>query len=360
MSTAVHPYAEIVDALRSPYASDDLVPDASVPLLVTDVTGRTVDREAAHALKALPAVTVAVGDDASGASGAGMAAFDVLVAENPAGGAAAGAGAGAGADSGAVHWLAPDGGVASVVATIDERVRSHPQASVAAVRLLRLSEGLDTVDGLVAESLTYSTLQAGPEFAHWLDHRPTRGGIDVDPVPLLVERSEKELRLVFNRPEIHNAFGFEVRDALVEALQLAAADPGIESVRLTGRGPSFCSGGDLREFGTLPDPASAHLIRTTRSAGYWIDRVAERVHVELHGACIGAGIELSAFAGHVTAAEDVVVELPEVGMGLVPGAGGTVSLPRRIGRHRSAYLTLTGERLPAHTALAWGLVDELS
>ncbi len=179
-------------------------------------------------------------------------------------------------------------------------------------------------------------------------------------MPLAVERSGAELRLAFNRPEIHNAFGFEVRDALVEALQLAAADDGIESITLTGRGRSFCSGGDLREFGTLLDPASAHLIRATRSAGYWIDRVAERVHVEVHGACIGAGIELSAFAGHVTGARDVVIALPEVGMGLVPGAGGTVSLPRRIGRHRTAYLTLTGERVLADTALTWGLIDELS
>lgn len=352
MPAAVRPYAEIVDTLHSPYASDDLVPDASVPLLVIDVTGRTVDQEAARTLKALPAVTVAVGEDARATSGAGLAAFDVLVAENPASGGVPGADA--------VQWLEADSGVANALEKISECVRFNPQASVAAVQLLRLSAGVDVVDGLVAESLTYSTLQAGPEFARWLDHRPAPGDVDVGSVPLAVERSGTELRLAFNRPEIHNAFGFEVRDALVEALQLAAADDGIESITLTGEGPSFCSGGDLREFGTLTDSASAHLIRTTRSAGYWVDRVAERVHVELHGACIGAGIELSAFAGHVTGARDVAIALPEVGMGLVPGAGGTVSLPRRIGRHRTAYLTLTGERVLADTALAWGLIDELS
>ncbi len=157
MSAAVRPYAEIVDTLHSPYAGDDLVPDASVPLLVADVTGQTVDQAAARALRALPAVTVAVGEDARSASGAGLAAFDVLVAENPASGGVPGVDA--------VHWLEPDAGVANTVATIGERVRSNPQASVAAVQLLRLSAGLDVVDGLIAESLTYSTLQSGPEFA---------------------------------------------------------------------------------------------------------------------------------------------------------------------------------------------------
>ena len=65
---------------------------------------------------------------------------------------------------------------------------------------------------------------------------------------------------------------------------------------------------------------------------------AERVHAELHGTCLGAGIELPAFAGRVVAWPDTTFRLPEVAMGLVPGAGGTVSLPRRIGRQRTAWL----------------------
>ncbi len=352
MSAAVRPYAEIVDTLRSPYAGDDLVPDAAVPLLLTDVTGETVDQETARALRALPAVTVAVGEDAHGAGGAGLAAFDVLLAENPVSDERPGVDA--------ACWLAPDGGLANALEKIGERVRSNPHASVAAVQLLRVSAGLDVAGGLIAESFTYSTLQAGPEFRRWLDDRPAPKEVEVNPVPLAIERSGTELRLAFNRPEVRNAYGHEVRDALVEALQLAAADDRIELITLTGRGPSFCSGGDLREFGTLADPASAHLTRTTRSAGYWIHRVADRVHVEIHGSCFGAGIELPAFAGRVTGAPDVVIALPEVGMGLIPGAGGTVSLPRRIGRQRTAYLSLTGERVGADSALAWGLVDELS
>ena len=74
---------------------------------------------------------------------------------------------------------------------------------------------------------------------------------------------------------------------------------------------------------------------------------------------MGAGIELPAFGRQVVAARNTFFQLPEVGMGLVPGAGGTVSIPRRIGRQRTAYLALSGLRVDAATAHGWGLVDEL-
>jgi enoyl-CoA hydratase/carnithine racemase len=83
------------------------------------------------------------------------------------------------------------------------------------------------------------------------------------------------------------------------------------------------------------------------------------VTVFAHGACVGAGTEITAYAGTVVAAPDAFFALPEVRMGLVPGAGGSVSVPRRVGRWRAAWLMLTGDRLPAGTALRWGLVDEV-
>ncbi|NNL65223.1 MAG: enoyl-CoA hydratase/isomerase family protein, partial [Myxococcales bacterium] len=79
--------------------------------------------------------------------------------------------------------------------------------------------------------------------------------------------------------------------------------------------------------------------------------------VRLHGACVGAGIELAAFAARVHAAEDAFFGLPEIGMGLVPGAGGTVGIPRRIGAQRAARWMLSGARLDRETALSWGLID---
>jgi enoyl-CoA hydratase/carnithine racemase len=98
-------------------------------------------------------------------------------------------------------------------------------------------------------------------------------------------------------------------------------------------------------------------VRLQQSVGRAIDAVRDRVTVHLHGACIGSGIELPAFAGTVIAEPSTTIALPEVSLGLVPGAGGTVSLPRRIGRHRTARLALAGERVDAAVALSWGLVD---
>ncbi|MFM7120598.1 MAG: enoyl-CoA hydratase/isomerase family protein, partial [Gammaproteobacteria bacterium] len=72
-----------------------------------------------------------------------------------------------------------------------------------------------------------------------------------------------------------------------------------------------------------------------------------------------AGIELPAFLDRIDARRDAFFALPEVGFGLVPGAGGTVSLPRRIGRRRTAWLGLSGARIDAETALGWGLVDRV-
>jgi enoyl-CoA hydratase/carnithine racemase len=176
---------------------------------------------------------------------------------------------------------------------------------------------------------------------------------------VLVERTDDELRITLNRPERRNAYGRELRDALVAALELAEWDDSIRRVHLDGAGPSFCSGGDLDEFGTTPDPVTAHLVRTRGGAALPLHRLTDRVEVRLHGACVGAGIELPAYASRVVAASDTRMRLPEVAMGLVPGAGGTVSIPRRIGRWRTFYLSLSGEYLDAATALAWGLVDEV-
>jgi enoyl-CoA hydratase/carnithine racemase len=98
----------------------------------------------------------------------------------------------------------------------------------------------------------------------------------------------------------------------------------------------------------------------TRSPARLLAGMAERVQVELHGACIGAGIELAAFARRVVARPDTRIHLPEIRMGLIPGAGGTASLPRRIGRQRTAFLALSGRWVDAETARAWGLVDALA
>jgi enoyl-CoA hydratase/carnithine racemase len=245
--------------------------------------------------------------------------------------------------------------LAAILAT----ARKAPLATLVLVQLLRGSLARSVPDGLLAESLAYSTLQAGPEFAAWGAGRTARPREPSREPAVLATRSGAGLELRLNRPAKRNAFSAEMRDALCEALALVLQDASVRSVVLSGEGPSFCSGGDLDEFGTLPDPASAHAVRATRNAAALLARCAERVEARVHGACVGAGVELPAFCRRVVADPGAFFLLPEVGMGLVPGAGGTVSLPRRIGRQRTAWLALSGRRLAAEEARAWGLVDEL-
>tara|TARA_B100000242_G_scaffold254055_2_gene196633 strand:- start:796 stop:1056 length:261 start_codon:yes stop_codon:yes gene_type:complete len=80
---------------------------------------------------------------------------------------------------------------------------------------------------------------------------------------------------------------------------------------------------------------------------------------KVHGACIGAGIELAAFCKKIIAKEDAFFQLPEIGLGLLPGAGGTASLPRRIGRYDTALLAITGKTIYSDEALELGLIDEI-
>jgi enoyl-CoA hydratase/carnithine racemase len=255
-------------------------------------------------------------------------------------------------------WVFCRDGVKAELDQLAVAVDRSPGASVALAQLLRVGEPLSAADAVVAESWVYSLLQSGEHHRGWLE---VRAGRPRKPRPdhpvVLVERRGPVLALTFDRPEVRNAYGTRTRDELVAALQVAAVDESVEVVELRGNGPAFCSGGDLDEFGTAGDPAAAHLVRTTRNAGIQLARLADRAHAFVHGSCVGAGVELPAFAGLVTARSDATFLLPEVAMGLVPGAGGTASIPRRIGRHRTAHLAIVGRPIDAATALDWGLVD---
>lgn len=242
-----------------------------------------------------------------------------------------------------------------------ERITHAPLASMVLVQVLRATHGLAIADALVIESLAYATLQGGPEFRRWLKtYGPRAPGRTRDEgPPVQMERDGEHLEIRLNRPARRNVLSVEVRDALVEALELVVADPSVRTARLSGNGDCFSAGGDLDEFGTAPDPATAHGIRSVRLPAAVLARCADRVEFHLHGACIGAGAELPAFGRRVTASRNTFFQLPEIGFGLIPGAGGCVSLPRRIGRQNTAYLTLSGRRLGAAEALEWGLVDAI-
>jgi enoyl-CoA hydratase/carnithine racemase len=254
--------------------------------------------------------------------------------------------------------------VEASVAEIAQRVKRWPQAAAICDDVLRATNpAAPAWSGLVTESLAYSTLQSGSEFRDWLARRgPASVPGCADPV--LVEREGDSLRIWLNRPARHNAFSTDMRQALLDALTIAQVDTSIRDVMLAGKGPSFCSGGDLAEFGSFDDPATAHFARTRYSPARALDelatRLGERLKARVHGQVLGSGLEMASFCGRVEADPQSRFGLPELELGLIPGAGGTVSIPRRIGRWRTGYLVFSGQTVTPATALAWGLVDAVA
>lgn len=264
--------------------------------------------------------------------------------------------------------VAPGGAGRAVVAVPDpeaalSRLTSAidiaPRAAYTLVGTLRAVAALPLAEAFAVESAAYSLLLGGPEFARWLRRRPVPSAASAPAASVRVSREASILRVVLARPERRNAFSRAMRDELVEALRLAELDDSIAAVELSGEGPCFSSGGDLGEFGTAPDIATAHVVRILQSPARLLVSLSARVTAVVHGACVGAGVELPSFADAVVAAPGTTFALPELAMGLLPGAGGTVGVARRIGRWRTAWLALTGATLDIATARAWGLVDEI-
>ena len=250
-------------------------------------------------------------------------------------------------------------GVDAEVAALAAAITASPQASVALVQLLRLAEHTSVEQAVHAESLTYGLLQSGETFQAWLAGRNSSIEPDDEPA-VLVDRRGGLLTITLNRPDRRNALNVAMRDGLVEALELLDLDRSLDGALLVGNGSNFSAGGDLDEFGTTPSAATGHHVRTVRSLPRLVHHVRDRLRVHVHGTCVGAGIELPAFAHAVIADPDASFRLPEIGFGLVPGAGGTVSVSRRCGRQRTAWWALRGIPIDTATALSWGLVDRIA
>jgi hypothetical protein len=245
------------------------------------------------------------------------------------------------------------------VTGLQAAVARQPLAAAVAAQVLRMSLLVPFDQALISESLAYSMLLASAPFRAWRAATPVRERPEPAGERVLIRQDAAGIEIRLDRPARRNAFDAAMRDELVAALQFAADHPDTPPVRLTGDGPCFSAGGDLDEFGRADDPASAHLIRTLRSPARLADGLGRRLTAYLHGACVGAGIEVPAAAGRIVAATGTTVRLPEVSMGLIPGAGGTATSPQRIGRRRAAYMAISGSEIDVRTALAWGLIDEV-
>lgn len=241
-----------------------------------------------------------------------------------------------------------------------QRIEQQPIGALTLVQVLRSTEKLPINQALDIESLAYATLQTGENFKDWLNAQNAEPKVVTGQGDaILVSRKGSVIDAVLNRPQHRNSMTVEMRDAIIEVLELLQWDDTITELRISGNGPCYSVGGELREFGSFPDAATAHWVRTVQSPARSLARLADRVSFHVHKACIGSGVELPAFGHKVTAARNTFFQLPELQMGIIPGAGGCVSIPRRIGRQNTAWMVLTGKKINAQKALEWGLIDEI-
>jgi 3-hydroxyacyl-CoA dehydrogenase len=159
--------------------------------------------------------------------------------------------------------------------------------------------------------------------------------------------------IVIDNPPV-NAGSAAVRQGLMDAVQTLRDDATLQGAVLIGAGSTFTAGSDIREFGQpLAEPQLPAVIAAIEDCG-------KPVVAALHGAALGGGFELALGCDARVAAPGTVVGLPEVTLGIIPGAGGTQRLPRLVGLPRAVQMICSGERVPASAARDLGLVDELA
>lgn len=244
--------------------------------------------------------------------------------------------------------------------SLANKIGRTPVAASILAQLLRMGSGLTFEDALQVESLAYSTLLTGKEFALWRRGRaPAR--VRIDRVDDLVhyDRDGDLVTLTLNDPSSGNAMSAAMRDALYTALANVVDDPTQPKVMIQAQGRCFSTGGDLAEFGSAHDLAAAHIVRSVHSCARLIYQLGDRASVRFHGAAIGSGLEVPAAAARRETTPSAWFQLPELTMGLIPGAGGTVTVARAIGRHRTLWMALSGKRLTAQQALKFGLISAI-
>lgn len=159
-----------------------------------------------------------------------------------------------------------------------------------------------------------------------------------------------------NRPARLNAYDVAMRDALFEALSAIRDDPGVRAMVLRGNGPAFSTGGDLAEFGSAPSPLRAREVRWLRDVWGTLWSLPAVTIAAVHGYAVGGGFEMALLCDQCIAAVDTRFALPETGLGMIPGVGGTQTLARLAGQGRALHYTLSGAWLDARDAWELGLV----
>jgi enoyl-CoA hydratase len=177
--------------------------------------------------------------------------------------------------------------------------------------------------------------------------------------PIRVDVRDGVAELTLDNPPL-NLVTLELTRRLHAALGRLAADAGVRVLIVTGGGRrAFCAGSDIREFPAVADDVVARKLALENETWSRLDDFPRPTIAALDGLAYGGGLELAVCCDLLVAGADVRLALPEVTLGVFPGTGGTVRVPRRIGEGRAKELALLGEPIDAQTALAWGLVNRV-
>jgi 2-oxoglutaroyl-CoA hydrolase len=171
-----------------------------------------------------------------------------------------------------------------------------------------------------------------------------------------VDRDDRGVVTVtLDDPAKMNRVPLAARGQLAHLFAETAEDEAVHYVVLTGAGENFTAGGDIAAF---LDATPEHLSRLAWNVAA-PERFPKPVIAKLRGYCLGVGLELALACDFRVAADDVQLGLPEVGLGMIPGSGGTQRLARLVGLGRAKDVVMRRRRITAEEALAWGLVSEV-
>ena len=144
--------------------------------------------------------------------------------------------------------------------------------------------------------------------------------------------------ITLNNPPV-NGLGLATRLGITTGLEQAQADPAVKAIVLTGAGKAFSGGADIKEFGTPKALAEPNLLSVILA----VENCSKPVVAAIHSVAMGGGLELSLGCHYRIAAPGANIALPEVKLGLIPGAGGTQRLPRVLGVEAALNMIVTGE-----------------
>jgi len=177
---------------------------------------------------------------------------------------------------------------------------------------------------------------------------------------LIYEKRDNIACVTLNHPQVLNVYNIQMRDELYQVLGAMKDDSEVMVAIFKGAGEkAFCAGADLSDFLTAPSPTIARQVRWDRDIWGLFLSLPQPLIAALHGYILGSGIEMALCCDIRIASEDAQFGLPEVGLGIIPAAGATQTLPRTVGRVKALEMILTGRRISAKEALDMGLVNQV-